>query len=148
MFMLLTSLNSYAQSIPDTTVNCNPGQVTLGTNIPPFVPPISTNITGDDSWGAAVPIGFTFNFFGNNYTQVVPSSNGVLTFNLASAGNFCAWSIGTTGIPNNAYHLNSIMGPWEDLYPPAGGGTATYGTIGTAPNRIFIFQLCQMPFYS
>ena len=134
----------------DTTISCGGSTtVTLGSNIPAFVPPTSQPISGDDSWASAYsPIGFTFNFFGNNYTQVLCSTNGILSFNSGIASTYCPWPInaGTT-IPTTSYPMNTIMFPWQDLLPNA-GGTAVYGTTGTAPYRKFIVQYCNVAYFS
>ena len=58
-----------------------------------------SSITADDGHGPVVPIGFTFNFYGQAYTQLVISGNGYLTFDLAQANQYSPWSI-NTAIPN------------------------------------------------
>ena len=121
----------------DTTI-CSP-PITLNANIGTAgAPPgFSTNLVlADDQYSPSLPIGFTFNYFGNNYTNCLVASNGVINFNLASAGGFCPWFI-PAAIPSASDPVNSIMCPWHDLFPP-GGGTINYGTYGTAPNRMFI----------
>ena len=55
----------------------------------PFTPntitgtPINLN---DDKFSTAIPLGFSFCFFGNVYTQCYVSDNGVLSFNPAYSG--------------------------------------------------------------
>lgn len=149
---MLSFQSSFAQSLGliDTTISCGGSTtITLGSNIPPFVPPTAQSISGDDSWATAYsPIGFTFNFFGNNYTQILCSTNGILSFNPGIAGTYCPWSstAGTT-IPTTSYPMNTIMFPWQDLLPSS-GGTASYGVTGTAPYRKFIVQYCSLAYYS
>jgi|TARA_R110000737_G_C14624685_1_gene494464 gliding motility-associated-like protein len=94
----------------------------------------------DDAWSAAVPIGFTFSYYGTNYTQCVIGSNGVVSFKLSNAGGYCPWSLNGTPIPNAgiAGASNSAMGLYTDMNPVnASSGPIQYQTIGTAPNRIF-----------
>lgn len=97
---------------------------------------------GDDQWSGAINMGFTFSYYGSNYTQCVIGSNGVISFNLANAGGYCPWSL-TAGqtIPNSGIvgANNSSMICYGDLYPTGPtSGPIQYQTIGTAPNRQFV----------
>ena len=117
--------------------DCNPGVIS-GTTI---TNPTTVTLT-DDSWSAAVPIGFNFNFYGNTYNQCVIGSNGVVSFNTANANGYCPWALGGVGaLPSPAFAaaLNSIMPAYHDINPGASpGGSIYYKTIGTAPNRRFV----------
>jgi gliding motility-associated-like protein len=131
---------------PDDTI-CPPGCATLTATVNNTVGLNGTALTlSDDQWSPVVPLGFTFTFFGNNYTNIVVGSNNILTFDVSQANGYCQWPI-NNAIPSSSDPLNSIMCPWEDLYPPA-GGTEVYTTTGTAPNRIFIVSYCSTPMYS
>ena len=58
----------------------------------PFIsqPAVANLVTlSDDAMSTALPIGFTFNFFGNAYTQFEISSNGFITFNLGANASGC-----------------------------------------------------------
>lgn len=98
----------------------------------------------DDSYSAAVPIGFTFNFYGNDYTQCVIGSNGVISFDLTEANGYCPWALGGVGtLPNPGFDdgLNAIMPAYHDMNPSAfasPNGEIFYQTMGTAPNRRMI----------
>ncbi|HLG36226.1 MAG TPA: PKD domain-containing protein [Bacteroidia bacterium] len=145
--MLIIGSETKAQLIfittPDTAI-CN-GPITL--NVQAVVGQL-TQITADDIWSNLKPIGFTFNFFGNNYTQCVLSSNGIISFNAGYAGMGCPWFIPNAPVvPSAGLPINSIMGPWQDLYPPSNLGTIRYGTVGTAPNRKFVFEFCSMVYF-
>ncbi|MCD6012994.1 MAG: hypothetical protein K0Q79_2856 [Flavipsychrobacter sp.] len=110
--------------------------------------PISSGITVDDGWSGVIPIGFTFNFYGTPYTQCVIGSNGCLGFNLASAGAYNTWPIGTTlAATTSADIRNVICGPWCDVLLAA-GGTIEYSTQGVAPNRNFAVTWCGTGMYS
>ena len=143
--------NAIAQlqiSTPDTVV-CPNTSVTLNTlslGTPPTNPTFSAQ---DDAYSTAVPIGFTFNFFGNNYSQCLISLNGYIKFDLGQAGNFSPWNI-TQAIPGNPNVLNSVMGFYSDIIPLLGTnpGTIDYQTIGTAPNRKFVVSFCDCPMFS
>ena len=88
--------------------------------------------TGDDS-GLNVPLGFGFNYYGTNYTELTLSSNGYLCFD-GNAGDFS-----NDPIPG-ASNPGGIIAPyWDDLNPSAGGsGPIKWDTVGTAPNRRFV----------
>ncbi|HNP17682.1 MAG TPA: hypothetical protein PKL31_04535, partial [Fulvivirga sp.] len=90
----------------------------------------------DDLVSAATPIGFTFNFFGNNYTNFYASSNGNIGFTSYSEfGGFTSRSITDTGDPDNFIALARA-----DLDPSNSGGgyRIQYKVTGVAPNRILI----------
>jgi len=101
---------------------------------------------GDDQYSSVIDLGFTFEFFGIPYTQVVIGSNNYLTFNLASAGTGSGYTI-TNPIPDPAGKVNSIMCPWQDINPNE-GGTVTWVSVGEAPNRVFIVSYEVVPMFS
>lgn len=133
----------------DTSI-CPGNTITLTSVISPSNPigGTSTPITGlsDDVHSGVLPIGFTFNFYGVNYTQCVASSNDYLTFNTAAAGTYSAWSIPGPA-PSASTPALAIMCPWQDILPTS-GGVIRYQTIGTAPNRVFILEYCNIPMFS
>ncbi len=74
-------------------VNCNPAQSGgLVLTNPQVIPQLS-----DDQWSGVRNIGFTFNFYGNNHTQFIIGSNGVVSFNIGQANGFCPWGLGGVG---------------------------------------------------
>jgi len=140
------ALRSSAQIVvtPHDTNVCN-GPVTIHANVQGSNA-IQLNMN-DDEYSAVVPIGFTFNFYGVNYTQCVISSNGFISFNIANAGGFSNWLVAASGaVPGNPDCLNAAMGAFFDIYQPA-GGTIYYVTTGTAPNRKFIVTFCDVAFF-
>ncbi len=88
----------------------------------------------DDKYSGVVDIGFTFNYYGINYNQLIIGSNGIISFNLADSNDFCPWN--TVEFPA-ALVKNSIALAWQDLYFPF-AGSLYYQAIGTAPNRKFV----------
>jgi hypothetical protein len=102
-----------------------------------------TKITlNDDVYSQVIPIGFSFTFFGNTYSQCLISSNGTISFNIANAGQFSNWATQALGtIPGNTGCYNSICGAYQDLVAN-GGSSLTYITTGAAPNRKFIVTFC------
>lgn len=107
--------------------------------------PINTGIAADDIYSGVIPIGFTFKYYGVNYTQCIIGSNGMINFNIALAGTYDPWPI-NAALLGNASAFNCICGPWCDMFPPA-GGTVTYATSGVAPYRRFTATWCHVPMY-
>ncbi len=97
---------------------------------------------GDDQVSGAIPLGFTFNYYGTDYTELYVSSNGFLTVNAGSSNGCCSGQ----QLPNTATPNGVISGWWEDLNP-ASGGTIHYQTLGTAPNYYLVVQFTNVPHY-
>jgi len=112
--------------------------------------PTDAGITEDDIYTALIPIGFTFNFYGTNYTQCVIGANGNVSFTSSLAGAYDPWPI-SSAILGNTSVLNSICGPWCDIdifYTGTPIGTETYSTDGVAPNRKFSVTWCNCSMFS
>ncbi|MCT4580503.1 MAG: T9SS type A sorting domain-containing protein [Flavobacteriales bacterium] len=94
------------------------------------------SIEADDAVSPSIPIGFTFNFDGVDYTDVVACSNGFISF--ASGAS----SSTTNDLDNTSAVRRPLLAPlWDDLDGSAtGGSTAAYVVTGTAPNRVFTFE--------
>ena len=76
------------------------------------------------------PIGFTFDFYGNSYTQFYVESNGLVTFTPY------AWSpyINDCPLPDTGNNENFIAGVWDDLDPDlADGDDAYYQSFASCP---------------
>ena len=121
-FVPTNATNTYVMS----TVPYTPDPFTAGTAL----------TLGDDQWSTGIPLPFTFCFMGTAYNTIYIGSNCILSFNSAYSGGYCQWPIGAA-FPTTSDPVNSIGGPWQDLYPP-GGGTIKYITYGTAPCRRFV----------
>ncbi len=72
-----------------------------------------TDITGltDDNFVGPFPIGFTFPFYSNNYTEFYVSGNGFIGFGATTDFG----SRNNTGLPNTATPNNIIAWCWDDL---------------------------------
>ena len=114
---------------------CAAGGVTPDTNVVFLGNVNAVNLT-DDIHSPLINISFPFTFYGIVYNSVVISSNGYLTFNAGSAGTYSPWAINEVA-PSGGIPTNSIMGPWQD-YNPGAGGTVGWKVIGAAPNRKFV----------
>lgn len=96
----------------------------------------------DDMVSASLPIGFTFNYFGVDYTQFYISSNGYIGFTAGMLNGCCSGqTIPTAGNPDNL-----IAFAWEDINPSS-GGTIRYLTTGTAPNQKLIVEFSGVPHF-
>jgi len=84
---------------------------------------------GDDQTITGLPIGFTFNYWGTNYTSVNISSNGWISFTHPNGD--------IVGYGTNQTVPAGIHGVAADLYPIS-GYYIRYQTIGTSPNRKFV----------
>lgn len=123
----------------------------------PYTPPYPFNtgnpilVSTDDLWSGVVPLPFTFCFFGNSYNQVVVGSNGCITFDVANANAFCAWSY-TVSCPDPTIISGStgpfILGPFHDIDPAVGGSMYYSTTLGTYPCRTFVINWYQIPMFS
>ena len=101
-----------------------------------------TGIYCDDCTTTSIPIGFTFQYCGVNYTQCAVCSNGFISL---SNGTGASFPVGTAYMSNGGVGL--LMPYWADLYAVAGtcSGTGSlqwsgYQTSGTAPYRTFTFE--------
>ncbi|MFZ6008747.1 MAG: hypothetical protein ACOYXT_00245, partial [Bacteroidota bacterium] len=101
----------------------------------------------DDSQALAIPIGFTFNFFGNNYTTTNVGSNGFITFDDGTQAQFAATTPSNQAIRSGTDPDNLIAAVWDDLNPED-GGTIEYFTTGSAPFRKFIINYTGIPHFS
>ncbi len=111
---------------------------------------ISTNpdsgvISLGDDQSKIISIGFTYKFYGVDYTQLYVSSNGFISFTSSNQG-CCTGYV----IPSSTAFSRlgvGIAAWWEDLNPGS-GGTVHYLLSGTAPERVLTIQFKNVPAYS
>lgn len=127
--------------IPVTMEHLVPGQVGYNINSVTYSyeSTSGTSISvGDDQTISNLPIGFTFNYWGTNYTTVNICSNGWISFT-TTGGNI-------VGYAANQTVAAGIHGVALDLFPSS-GYFIRYQTIGTAPARKFVVSY-RMDYYS
>ena len=91
----------------------------------------------DDGLSSPINIGFTFNFFGFNYTQLFVSSNGDVTFTPYDASTWNATRIPRPEAPNNMIALARL-----DLKVDSPiNSEIKYRLDGVAPNRVLILNI-------
>ncbi|MFC5269296.1 T9SS type A sorting domain-containing protein [Adhaeribacter terreus] len=90
----------------------------------------------DTGVSGAIPLGFTFNYAGVDYTTVYASSNGFLSFNPSITAE-------TTNSPSgSASTSRPLIAPlWDDLAGSTTlGSSAAYETTGSPGSRVFTFE--------
>lgn len=89
-----------------------------------------------------VALPFPFVFYGTTYTEISISSNGNLQFG-SQNGAYANDCISEGPIPA----MGDMIAPfWDDLDARL-AGTIDIDTVGTAPNRIFIVEWDQVPYF-
>ncbi len=102
--------------------------------------PVSTSISAADFLGhnktsVPIPIGFTFNFDGVNYNEVVASSNGFLSFNIL------ATSTPINSLSGTLSTRRPLLAPlWDDLNGATATSAARYITTGSPGARVFTME--------
>ncbi len=134
LFFAVVLFNSYLFSQFSYTFSAVAGAYTANAT------PTTIHGASIDEAYSTIPIGFTFNYQCTNYTNVVVSSNGWLSFNTgitsANSSNNLATS---TDRP-------MIAPLWDDLKTDA-TGSVNYKLTGSAPNRILTVEWKQMLWY-
>lgn len=121
--ILIGNVFTFAQTAADYIFTTSVGTYT------PITGTVSTAI-GDDGTQTAIPIGFSFNYCGANYTTFNASTNGHIYFGTS------------TGYTNDIASTTIkpiIAALWDDLYDDA-ASDVQYLLSGTAPNRIMTIQ--------
>lgn len=145
-------------SQPCTTLNAtyfqtgNTTDYTVG-QIPytpfPYTGGTAVLVNIDDTWSNAIPLPFTFCFFGQPYNQFFIGSNGLISFdNTITGGSYCNWNTTASGtLPTTNMYTNSIMGPYHDIDPSL-GGYINYQVIGGPPCRTFVISFQNIPMFN
>lgn len=129
----------------DVVTNLLPGNMVIdqtGTFAPIDISGGTAVNLSDDQVSNALPIGFTFNFYSQDYSNFYISSNGFMTFSGSTDDGCCSGGL----LPAVDDVNNIIAMAWEDVNPSS-GGTIRYQTVGTSPNRKLIMEFDNVPFY-
>lgn len=150
-------LNSFVSAGPDTTICpgvCATLSATMNTSLKstssyqadtiPYAHEAYNQGTAvivnqDDIWSQVITMPFQFCFFGNKYNQIVIGSNGNISFNIALANTFNAFTVNQPIPSNYSSYNNCIMAPFFDMDPRA-IGNIRYNTFGVAPCRRFVIS--------
>lgn len=85
---------------------------------------------GDEQESASLPLGFTFNYYGNEYTSIVVGDNGIASFIEDDI------PFNNTMIPTGSGERAILAAFWDDLDPDEGGQIYSYQD--TANDRFII----------
>jgi gliding motility-associated-like protein len=143
LFLFPAAAFSQLDAGPNDTINPGVPVTITATYGNPGIPVI----LGDDDVEGPFPIGFSFRFFGNNFSEFYIGANGWISFlpNPNAAGVRDPKAVPNT---DSKYPKNVIMGPWVDLFLKTSGTYIFYLTTGDAPNRQLTVMWCQVPMYS
>jgi hypothetical protein len=126
------TVEHYVNYVPNHSISSVPYNP-LGTT--------GTNVTlSDDSNVGPFPIGFSFEFYGQSFTQFRICTNGFITFGDASG----SYTPGT--FPNSQSPNGVVAAYWTDLFPSS-GYYMRYRTEGVAPNRQLVVS-AHVTYYS
>lgn len=139
------SATPWAELAGLTTVD-PPAPYTCGVNPYTWLTPASTSTAtfGDDS-ARGITMPFDPALYNRDYTndtsfaEVQVSANGYIRLGWGSAGYYA-----NSTLPSPS-HPNSIVAAWWDDLDPSLGGSITWGTVGTAPNRQFVVTWSDVP---
>lgn len=157
-----TAVNAQITAYPDTTI-CGGNTITLYSDVTEFcgdcftyeeIPYAPETIGGvatsmvDDTYIGPFDIGFTFCFFGTDFTEFYICSNGWISFSTPGG----TWATNWTPdgpIPDNGSNVpkNAIFGPWTDWYTGLCDDCIHYETIGTSPNQKTVITWEDVPLY-
>jgi hypothetical protein len=113
------------------TVICDAGVATVA----------QTLVGLDNGTWTGLPIGFNFDYYGNNYTTFHLSTNGFITFGSPLTISGCC---NGQVMPNNIAPNNLIALAWEDLDLTT-SGKIDYFVEGVAPNRKLVIRYINVP---
>jgi uncharacterized membrane protein len=85
--------------------------------------------------GDSFSLGFTFDYYGNSYTDVNIYSHGYINFGPLGGADWTNNPIPDTNTPNDM-----IAAYWDDLIGFGSTGGIYNATLGSAPNRMFVVQ--------
>jgi len=147
-----TDLEATVLALPLTTTSSYSIQGPI-CDLPPISGGDPTGLVIDDEWSNSISIPFDFNYFQNDYNQLVVGANGQVSFDTSLAGQYSGWAIEPNELlPITAanFPLNTIYGAFHDIDPSVNSDPdqINYFTTGTAPYRIFVINFNMVPQFS
>jgi hypothetical protein len=133
--LVLTSV-SILQSVRAQNQYCNTNYVIDSIAYNPLAPFDSGTIVTMpwDTFSTIIPMGFTFDFYGNDFSSLIISNNGYVSFDTALTGTQSRLNY-PFYLPYNVYTVNSVF---LFLQYVTSQSKVRYATIGTAPYRKFV----------
>ena len=118
------------------------------------ITPLAGGSMDDGGW-SNIPIGFSFNYFGNNFTTISAGTNGLLMFGTppgygTASGQLGQFTFqGPPYFPNAGNPANIIALLAADMHMGNSiTGSVKYWTEGYAPNRVFTIEYRNVRGYS
>jgi hypothetical protein len=150
--MCIMSLSIWSQCVPTcSNYAVSPISFTTfpsgSTNVTPTFTNPFIGIFADDGSIGPIPIGFNFDYYCNTYTSIHICSNGFIMLDYQAFPWPTQFVHPTQSLPSSALPDGMIAFNMTDL-DPGQGGTITYTTVGTAPNRRFIVTYSNVPCFS
>lgn len=120
----------YSQSVANYTFTPTTGTFSY---LSTYTQPSLSAGDWDDGYTNSLPIGFTFNYGGTNYTTVSVSTNGWMVLGSTISGS-------ANGNALNGGGTRPLVAPlWDDISGSC-CGWFRYATSGSSPNRIFTME--------
>ena len=101
------------------------------------------------------PAPFPFNLCGTDYSYMFPVSKGHVCLGTSASSNSCSSCCPynpPANVPSPSTNKAAIYGVYADIYPGGcSGGSSVcmfYKVMGTAPNRVLVYEWKQVPFFS
>ena len=121
-------------------------------DVPPIEGGTPTNLEIDDTWSGVIDLPFTFNYYTNDYTQLVIGPNGQISFDVTLAGGFNGWNSAPEDllpVNDGNFPFNTIYGAYHDLQPASNPrpDAINYYITGTAPYRVFVLNFNEIPHF-
>lgn len=130
----LSAGNFSSVSIPHNPLIASVNATTLVSGGVALVPrDLGTGL--DDGGWSNLPVGFSFNFFGTNYTTLSAGTNGTLFF--GTTPNVTDFTFTTLPSTTEPFNMVAVLAMDHSL-TGADGGAIKYWTEGYAPNRRFV----------
>ena len=121
-------------------------------DVPPLEGGTPSNLEIDDTWSDVIDLPFDFNFYTNDYNQIVVGANGQISFNTGLAGTFNGWNSepgDLLPVTTGNFPLNTIYGAYHDMDPSVNSDPTriNYFISGVAPYRIFVLNFNEVPHF-
>lgn len=146
LFAILLSLFATigtGQTLSDYLFSTQSGSFTQIKGMGGEISPALSGGSTDDGYFNALPLGFTFNYLGVNYSYVCASTNGYLILKSTATDTLTSSLNGNNLITSTQ---RPVVAPlWDDLLTPA--GNFSYKTVGTPNGRMFIAEWLNVQWY-
>ena len=136
--------NAQLNAIADGGSNYSVTAITHNLLTPSGSPTVIYNTYTDDGMSPAIPIPFTFNFYGQSITQLYACTNGFIQLQNSTGSSLSPQTLPDAADPNNI-----IAMAWDDLVlDPADhpGANMSWFVNGTAPNRVMVVAYTTLRF--